>query len=246
MKVLRGSQIFPLSTTTGAGKESKIAVGASEFLDLSRWGASILVVLTHVRSLVLVDYEHVFVSHNVAIKALYFVTNFGHAAVIIFFVISGYLVGGRTLIKARLRGFSPIDYAIHRFVRIYIVLVPAIVLGFLLDWAGSRYFDDLGLYSHTGPFNISSLRFSAVDHLTAVTALGNLLQLQTITVPPLGSNGPLWSLASEWWYYVIAGLGLAAAFSSKLSWRFVSACGAVLVIFAHPLSITLGCVRRSV
>jgi peptidoglycan/LPS O-acetylase OafA/YrhL len=33
--------------------------------------------------------------------------------------------------------------------------------------------------------------------------LGNLLFLQTIKVPVFGSNGPLWSLSNEFWYYLM-------------------------------------------
>ena len=34
------------------------------------------------------------------------------------------------------------------------------------------------------------------------TLLGNVFFLQTLTTPVWGSNGPLWSLAYEFWYYV--------------------------------------------
>src|SRR5262249_14488667 len=33
--------------------------------------------------------------------------------------------------------------------------------------------------------------------------LGNLFFLQTILVPTFGTNGPMWSLANEFWYYVL-------------------------------------------
>jgi peptidoglycan/LPS O-acetylase OafA/YrhL len=35
------------------------------------------------------------------------------------------------------------------------------------------------------------------------TLLGNLAFVQTIAVPTYGTNGPLWSLANEFWYYVL-------------------------------------------
>jgi peptidoglycan/LPS O-acetylase OafA/YrhL len=41
-----------------------------------------------------------------------------------------------------------------------------------------------------------------VDHSLA-TFLGNLAFLQTIRVLPFGSNGPMWSLANEFWYYIV-------------------------------------------
>jgi peptidoglycan/LPS O-acetylase OafA/YrhL len=38
---------------------------------------------------------------------------------------------------------------------------------------------------------------------TATTFVGNLAFLQTIAVPIFGTNGPMWSLANEFWYYLI-------------------------------------------
>ena len=39
--------------------------------------------------------------------------------------------------------------------------------------------------------------------LTAPVFLGNAAFLQRILVPELGTNGPLWSLANEFWYYLL-------------------------------------------
>jgi hypothetical protein len=43
-----------------------------------------------------------------------------------------------------------------------------------------------------------------------MTFLGNLCFVQTVSVPVYGSNGPLWSLANEFWYYVMFPLGAVA------------------------------------
>jgi peptidoglycan/LPS O-acetylase OafA/YrhL len=41
--------------------------------------------------------------------------------------------------------------------------------------------------------------------------VGNVFFLQTIVVPTFGSNGPLWSLANEFWYYMLfPAIGVAA------------------------------------
>jgi peptidoglycan/LPS O-acetylase OafA/YrhL len=48
------------------------------------------------------------------------------------------------------------------------------------------------------------------------TFFGNLFFLQSVVVPPFGSNDPLWSLSYEFWYYVLfpcAWLGLARSTS---------------------------------
>jgi peptidoglycan/LPS O-acetylase OafA/YrhL len=41
-----------------------------------------------------------------------------------------------------------------------------------------------------------------LESLTPISLLGNLLFVQDFKVPVYGSNGPLWSLAFEFWYYM--------------------------------------------
>jgi peptidoglycan/LPS O-acetylase OafA/YrhL len=47
----------------------------------------------------------------------------------------------------------------------------------------------------------SGPQISSPADLSINTLLGNAFFLQTILVPTFGSNGPLWSLANEFWYY---------------------------------------------
>src|SRR6202030_1593882 len=48
------------------------------------------------------------------------------------------------------------------------------------------------------------------SQITPGIFLGNLFFVQTILCRTFGSNGPLWSLANEFWYYVLFPLGLFA------------------------------------
>ncbi|MBY0407301.1 MAG: hypothetical protein K2Q01_06375, partial [Rickettsiales bacterium] len=64
----------------------------SLFLDASRWVAALVVMISHVRHIVLVDYAEV-EQKNVLVQALYFVTGLGHESVMIFFVIIPILAG---------------------------------------------------------------------------------------------------------------------------------------------------------
>ena len=89
----------------------------STFLNISRWVAAFLVVIGHIRHLLFVDLKYV--EHKTLfIKGMYFFTGFGHEAVIVFFVISGYLVGGITLERWRLNGADLASYFSARFSRI--------------------------------------------------------------------------------------------------------------------------------
>jgi peptidoglycan/LPS O-acetylase OafA/YrhL len=111
---------------------------------------------------------------------------------------------------------------IDRFSRIYIVMVPALALGFVVDSIGRRIFPDSGIYD--GAF------FDGV--FNPINILWTLLQQQHIWAPQVGTNGPLWSLACEMWYYVTFPL-LLAPLSRAYSAGFrlaAFACGALGVI----------------
>ncbi len=64
------------------------------------------------------------------------------------------------------------------------------------------------------------------------TFLGNMFFLQTIVVPTFGSNGPLWSLANEFWYYIL----FPAALAAGIAWTQRS------IRRAIPLTILTACV----
>jgi len=76
-------------------------------------------------------------------------------------------------------------------------------------------------------------------HLSLDTFLGNLMQLQTIVVSSFGSNGPLWSLANEWWYYVAFGLFMMAYGSGPVLVRFAMVGAIVAMMIVLPLNISL-------
>ena len=80
------------------------------------------------------------------------------------------------------------------------VLLPALILTYLLDqgqillgsvaqFDGTYFERNLGLQSN-------------IDH-GILTLACNFMFLQTIMCPIYGTNGPLWSLANEFWYYTI-------------------------------------------
>lgn len=187
----------------------KLGGAASAHLDLIRAVAAWAVMWGHTRTLFFVDFQHLQRS-GWLIKAIYFVTGFGHQAVMVFFVLSGFLISS-TVIKSHLSGtWSWREYAISRSARLYVVLIPGLLFGLLWDFAGGSFFAAKGIYTHP----VSDLGAAvAADNLTAGTFFGNLFFLQTIFFPAFGSNGPLWSLANEFWYYALFPAGLSAGFA---------------------------------
>jgi peptidoglycan/LPS O-acetylase OafA/YrhL len=189
----------------------KLSPSASDSLDLIRAVAACAVMFGHLRTFFFVDFQHL--SHrSLPLEALYFFAGFGHQAVIVFFVLSGFLISSTVIRSHALGKWSWRDYAVNRATRLYVVLLPGLLLGFFWDRLGSWLFAAEGIYAH--PLIDLGLAVP-LKNLTLGTFLGNFLFLQTILCEPFGSNGPLWSLANEFWYYVLfpvaLGAGLALA-----------------------------------
>jgi peptidoglycan/LPS O-acetylase OafA/YrhL len=113
--------------------------------------------------------------------------------------------------KAKQGRFDPRSYAIDRFSRLFIAFVPAVLLTLLLDHAGAAWFGATGIYDASNPLIIEKVLGKPFeDHLGLPLVLGNLAMLQNYFVPMLGSNEPLWTLSTEFWFYVVFGLLLTA------------------------------------
>jgi lipopolysaccharide/colanic/teichoic acid biosynthesis glycosyltransferase/peptidoglycan/LPS O-acetylase OafA/YrhL len=122
-------------------------------------------------------------------QGLAFGTGFAHQAVVVFFVISGWLVGGSLLDRiGQPRALR--DYAVDRLTRLWIVLLPGMLLMLLLALGQGTLDPAAPSLAADNPWSLASL-------------LGNLAGLQTLAVPPFGDNFPLWSLAFETWYYAL-------------------------------------------
>jgi peptidoglycan/LPS O-acetylase OafA/YrhL len=191
----------------------------SAHLDLIRAVAAWAVLWGHLRNMFFADFQYV-QHRNSFTNVIYFLTGFGHQAVIVFFVLSGFLISSAILKRHASGTWSWRGYAIDRLSRLYTVLIPGLLSGLLWDKAGASIFVSTGVYAHPlegfGPA-------IAQSRITVGTFVGNILFLQTIACPTFGSNGPLWSLANEFWYYVLFPLGLAAglAWANKVVGRAI-------------------------
>src|SRR5580692_1292530 len=226
----RADPPFPVSL---AWMPRKLTASASDSLDVIRAIAAFAVMFGHLRTLFFVDFQHL-QSKSLPLQALYFFAGFGHQAVIVFFVLSGFLISS-TVIRSHVLGkWSWRDYAVNRATRLYVVLVPGLLLGFFWDRLGSWLFAAKGIYTHT----LSDLGTTVpLKNLALGTLFGNLLFLQTILCETFGSNGPLWSLANEFWYYVLFPVALAAAVAWRVNSRYRAVLLTALAIF---LAIFLG------
>lgn len=200
------------------------------WLDLVRGLSAILVMLGHLRGFIFVDFGQL-QSPSIFSKLLYFSTGLGHQAVMVFFVLSGYFVGGSVLGGLKAGRFRWSGYAVARLSRLWVVLVPALLVTLVFDQLGSH----LNPSAYAGEFGdrfMSGPRPDASADNGFIAGLGNLLFLQTIVVPVYGSNGPLWSLANEFWYYVLFPLLAVSIWSLRRGARSVK-----LVIFQLTLFV---------
>ena len=182
-------------------EQPRIAPSRLSHLDLLRGLAALAVAAGHLRAFLFVDFGQV-QSAGVFDRMVYLATGLGHQAVMVFFVLSGYLVGGSVLTAFEDGRWSWRSYALRRLTRLWIVLLPAMVLTLALDWVGqglspAGYQGAFASVHHSGPTPDSPADWAQS------TFWGNIFFLQTITVGIFGTNGPLWSLAYEFWYYLL-------------------------------------------
>jgi peptidoglycan/LPS O-acetylase OafA/YrhL len=171
----------------------------SMLISLLRGLAALVVAAAHLRSDAYPGFAAV-TNPPLLFQGLAFGAGFSYLAVIVFFVLSGWLVGGSFLNKLDSdRAFQ--DYAVDRVSRLWVVLVPTFLVVLL---AGAAL----------GVLDTTSMSFSASEPYSVSTFFGNLIGLQTIVVPPFGGNFPLWSLANETSYYVLFPL-LVLVFCSR-------------------------------
>jgi peptidoglycan/LPS O-acetylase OafA/YrhL len=144
----------------------------SIYLDLVRAVAALVVVLDHAP--VLFDLPGV--------------PRWGHHAVMIFFVLSGYVICH----TADTRETTPHAFLVARFARLWSVLVPAMALAIACDAIGRHVGHDPAAYASV-PGDLPVVRVGAMLFFVSES---------WISIQPL-SNGVTWSLCAEFWYYML-------------------------------------------
>jgi peptidoglycan/LPS O-acetylase OafA/YrhL len=168
-------------------------------LDCMRWISAILVVVSHTADLMLAHFAQTPVLFRSGlVYAWSFSSGFGHQAVTVFYVLSGFLVGGPLVRVVHDEGAIPWKrYSVDRIVRIYLVLIPALCFCFVVDRLSYKMMPDW-----VGEF----IQYHSGWSIFA----GNLLNLQNFYLPFFGSDGPIGTLAIEMWFYITFPLLLAS------------------------------------
>ena len=181
-----------------APEGARIDPALSAALDILRFGAALTVLFGHASAQ--------FVSGGV----LWQFQLYMHGAVMLFFVLSGYVIAATSS-----RDGGAADYVSGRASRLLSVVVPALVLTFLFDALGSAANPDFYLVAPEGgsgpPADLS--QHAALRYATAVLHIHEFWWLPEPHIP--GSNVPFWSLSYEAAYYVI--FGIAAFLPARLA-----------------------------
>ena len=195
-----------------------IAPNFSTFLNIVRGLAAFLVLAGHLRGFFFESYHNLNpTSQNIINYILFFITRIGHECVMVFFVLSGYLVGGNYLTDIFNKNANHKKYFIDRFTRMWTVLIPALLIGFLLDHYRCSLLNDC---YHVNEWSTSIF-------------MGNVFFLQTIKFEIYTSNKALWSLANEFWYYIIFPL-IILPFTFKVNKIIKTAVSlTTIIIFYH-------------
>lgn len=163
----------------------------SDFLNLVRWLAALMVVFGHVDM-----YLGLFGGGAEKWAAFGYFGNHAHAAVVVFFVLSGYVVTYATEKKIAKGNYGFRDYFLDRWSRIYSVLLAAILWTLMLDFLGG-----LGSIAYQNPALIPQDSF-------ILRLIANILSVQGLWGYriQLGSNPALWSVGYEFIYYLLFGM----------------------------------------
>lgn len=116
---------------------------------------------------------------------------YGHKLVMVFFVLSGFLVAYSTDQKKK----NLTTYFIDRSSRLYSVVIPALLFTYLLDGYGT-YLNPNFYIAHIAP---TGQWWRALLNITF------LQQNWQLCTKPSG-NGTFWSIAYEFWYYMLFGV----------------------------------------
>src|SRR2546421_5018684 len=216
-------------------------------LDALRGLAALYVMLGHARWLLWAGYHGYVASSGRVLGHLLAasseVLRFGHQAVLLFFLISGFCIHYRQakiIAATRDSHESPppalLDirsYAWRRFRRLYPPLLVALALTALFDYIGTRM--NPAFYRGLTAYPLINANLGGSSH-SLTTLLGNLLLQPSFAVPAFGTNGPLWSLAFEFWFYALYPLLLllTVRFGTRRTMGIVLAASVVGFLGHHP------------
>jgi peptidoglycan/LPS O-acetylase OafA/YrhL len=191
--------------------------GTSLYLDLVRFSAAFAVFTQHLKLYTKNSFSWFWSAHPFWSTYL---ALFSQTAVIVFFVLSGYVIAHVLTTRER----TPLQYTASRFARLYSVAAPALILA-----AATNYLESLKYPNMFQAFAFGN------DIIGAIYYLGTALFVNHFWLWPNLEpfNTPFWTLSFEVSYYI----GIALLVFAKGSFRFLSL--ALLCAVAGPTMVLL-------
>jgi peptidoglycan/LPS O-acetylase OafA/YrhL len=224
-----------------------LTTGQSLFLDLVRLIAAQVVVVAHLSEWLYWPFTK---SDEVSKGLTYYFGYFifkselmGAYAVAFFFVLSGFLISKSIFKSHQTTGFNLNDYILSRVARLLPTLLFAIFLS-LCFYFIIYTFGLFGLHNYNLPDSSVVFPRSSTDVKVSTTVatslfLNGMIGIPGINLGTMNINGPLWSLAHEFWFYICAGFWAHGFFKQK-KWSYFALIGFMLwqLIFGNFLWIT--------
>jgi peptidoglycan/LPS O-acetylase OafA/YrhL len=184
----------------------KLSKAQSVYLDFIRATAAMLVLIGHASILFL---------NNGFLRT----TNIEGGAVLVFFMLSGFLISYSTFRKYHESKYGFREFFIDRFARIYCAFIPAL----FFVWAVDTFSLQLPFPIVT-PERMEELSWikDMYENMNVVTWIGNVFMLQDFPlfqvirrvlnidspffIDHFGSASPFWTISIEWWLYMAFGI----------------------------------------
>ena len=170
----------------------------SLFLHFLRIFSAVIVVISHAKDFFIKPLAETYSNFELIARLL---MSLGGAAVLVFFFLSGFLVGGIEIERHTLGSEKHKKYFLDRVTRLWQVLLPALLLTYILNSFScgngrrSLYCSaSIELASHADGAPVGDQSFNSL--------IGSIFFLQPFKGSVFGGNGPLWSLSYEFWYYI--------------------------------------------
>lgn len=188
----------------------RLSPALSSYLDFTRFTAAFAVLLDHMKD------------DGFAVGWIP-LAGFSHEAVMIFFVMSGFIIHTSTAA----RGWNPREYVVARASRVYSVALPAVIfstgLAMLAAWVAPQVAQAIPMYRPFAWRDVAAALLFFTESWPSWTGFDAYLSL----------NGPYWSLCYEVWYYVIFALFVFC----RSAWRWVLP--AIAAVVAGPAIMVL-------
>lgn len=211
-------------------------------LDALRGLAALYVMLAHARWLLWSGYgEYTAQTHSalgLSLVTLAGAVRYGHAAVLLFFLISGFCIHYRwaqATALSKAGGFDVGSYTKRRFIRLFPPLLVALALTAVFDLIGQRI--NPSFYAGQSAYPLINATLSSGSH-SLTTLAGNLLFQSTFIVPAFGTDAPLWSLSYEVWFYALYPVALL----SLARWGLGRTFGSIAVVSLVATGVSVAAV----